>query len=78
MMVVGNANQPYTVVQVLSIAYNLVFKTGVYKEACRKWCNKPDADKTWPNFKRHFAAAYTNSLEETTATSMGYGANAVQ
>eukprot|EP00957_Ditylum_brightwellii_P011803 890567-Ditylum_brightwellii.AAC.1 len=26
--IVGNANQPYTVAQVLSIAYNLVFKTG--------------------------------------------------
>eukprot|EP00957_Ditylum_brightwellii_P156079 11880428-Ditylum_brightwellii.AAC.1 len=28
LMVACNANQPYTVAQVLSIAYNLVFKTG--------------------------------------------------
>eukprot|EP00957_Ditylum_brightwellii_P095292 7258011-Ditylum_brightwellii.AAC.1 len=35
------------------------------------------ADKTWPNFKRHFAAAYAYNLEENTATGMGYGANAV-
>eukprot|EP00957_Ditylum_brightwellii_P132555 10108822-Ditylum_brightwellii.AAC.1 len=26
--IAGNANQPYTAAQVLSIAYNLVFKTG--------------------------------------------------
>eukprot|EP00957_Ditylum_brightwellii_P171718 13072722-Ditylum_brightwellii.AAC.1 len=76
--VTGNANQPYTAAQVLSIAYKLVFKTGVYKDACKEWPNKTDANKTWPNFKRYFAAAYTYNLEETTATSMGYGANTVQ
>eukprot|EP00957_Ditylum_brightwellii_P045777 3472592-Ditylum_brightwellii.AAC.1 len=51
MMVAGNANQPYAVAQVLSIAYNLVFKTGVYKDACKEWQNKPPAERTWSNFK---------------------------
>eukprot|EP00957_Ditylum_brightwellii_P003542 268501-Ditylum_brightwellii.AAC.1 len=39
--IVGNANQPCTAAQVLSIAYNLVFKMGVYKDACKEWRNKP-------------------------------------
>eukprot|EP00957_Ditylum_brightwellii_P047199 3584808-Ditylum_brightwellii.AAC.1 len=39
--------------------------------------NKLAANKTWPNFKRHFAAAYADNLEENTATGMGYGATAV-
>eukprot|EP00957_Ditylum_brightwellii_P149554 11388641-Ditylum_brightwellii.AAC.1 len=62
--IAGNVNQPFTAAQVLSIAYNLR--------------NKPDVKKTWPNFKRHFAVAYANNLEEHTATGMGYDANAVQ
>eukprot|EP00957_Ditylum_brightwellii_P021154 1594438-Ditylum_brightwellii.AAC.1 len=75
--IAGNANQPYTAAQVLSISYNLVFKTDVYKDACKEWRNKSAADKTWPNFKHHFAAAYADNLEEKTATGMGYSANAV-
>eukprot|EP00957_Ditylum_brightwellii_P131007 9993083-Ditylum_brightwellii.AAC.1 len=75
--IAGNTNQPYTAAQVLSIAYNLIFKTGVYKDACKEWRNMVASDKTWPNFKRHFAAAYADNLEETTATGIGYGANAV-
>eukprot|EP00957_Ditylum_brightwellii_P011388 860982-Ditylum_brightwellii.AAC.1 len=51
---------------------------GVYKDACKEWRNKPYVKKTWPNFKRHFAAAYVDNLEEHTVTRMGYGANAVQ
>eukprot|EP00957_Ditylum_brightwellii_P087141 6631804-Ditylum_brightwellii.AAC.1 len=41
--VAGNVNQPYTAAQVLSIAYNLVFKTGVCKDAYKAWQNKPNA-----------------------------------
>eukprot|EP00957_Ditylum_brightwellii_P123435 9411262-Ditylum_brightwellii.AAC.1 len=44
--IAGNANQPYTVAQVLSMAYNLIFKTGVYKDVCKEWRNKAAADKT--------------------------------
>eukprot|EP00957_Ditylum_brightwellii_P146843 11178541-Ditylum_brightwellii.AAC.2 len=51
---------------------------GVYKEACKEWCKKPDSDKTWPNFKRYFAAAYADNLEETATTSMGYGTDTAQ
>eukprot|EP00957_Ditylum_brightwellii_P104424 7953550-Ditylum_brightwellii.AAC.2 len=44
--IAGNTNQPYTAAQVLSIVYNLIFKTGVYKDACKEWRNKAAADKT--------------------------------
>eukprot|EP00957_Ditylum_brightwellii_P060611 4601753-Ditylum_brightwellii.AAC.1 len=77
-IIAGNVNQPYMAAQILSITYTLVFKTGVYKEACREWRNKPDGYKIWPKFKQHFVAAYANNLEETKAKNMGYGADAVQ
>eukprot|EP00957_Ditylum_brightwellii_P078670 5981663-Ditylum_brightwellii.AAC.1 len=41
-----------------------------WKDAYKEWRNMAAADKTWPNFKRHFAAAYADNLEETTATGM--------
>eukprot|EP00957_Ditylum_brightwellii_P006790 514999-Ditylum_brightwellii.AAC.1 len=43
--IAGNENQLYMAAQVLSIAYNLVFKTGVYKEARREWQNRPNTKK---------------------------------
>jgi hypothetical protein len=38
---------------------------------------KPDADKTWPNFKAHFLKAQEERNEEpTTANQAGYNAAA--
>jgi hypothetical protein len=34
------------------------FKSGKFNSACRIWDEKIEADKTWNNFKIHFAAAY--------------------
>jgi hypothetical protein len=45
------ANQPYSAAQKLSFAYTLVFKTGMYFEACKEWDAKPAADKTWGQFQ---------------------------
>jgi hypothetical protein len=42
--------------------------------ACRRWNEKVAAEKTWTNFKTHFAAAYhqhTQMQEESSAT-FGY------
>jgi hypothetical protein len=38
--------------------YSKIFKSGKYNSACCRWDEKLEADKTWNNFKIHFAAAY--------------------
>jgi hypothetical protein len=35
-----------------------MFKSGKFNSACRRWDEKLAGDKTWYNFKIHFAAAY--------------------
>jgi hypothetical protein len=48
--------------------------------ACRRWNEKPAAEKTWTHFKSHFAAAHrqhTQMKGETAANSGFHSANAV-
>jgi hypothetical protein len=44
--------------QKLSSAYSNIFKSGKFNSACRRWDEKLEGEKTWNNFKIHFAAAY--------------------
>jgi hypothetical protein len=47
--------------------------------ACRRWNEKPAADKTWTHFKSHFAAAHRQHKQmqgETAATAGYHSANA--
>jgi len=52
------ANAPYAPKQVVNIAYNIIFHTEVFHPACRDWRKRPDAQKTWGNFKIHFTEAH--------------------
>ena len=45
----GNAPIPDTTL--VNIAYLLLFKTGMYRDACRDWNRRATADKTWTNLK---------------------------
>ena len=44
----------YTDMQVITIAYSLIFAQGIYKTACREWTKKAAVEKIWPNLKSHF------------------------
>jgi hypothetical protein len=35
-----------------------VFNTVLFPDACRAWQVRPESQKTWTNFKIHFAAAH--------------------
>ena len=35
------AKAPYTPEQIVAITFNLVFKTGMFQEACRDWKRRP-------------------------------------
>jgi hypothetical protein len=65
--------------QKLSSAYSNIFKSGNFNSACRRWDEKVEADKTWNNFKIHFAAAYRQhrQMQGETVGAQGYANAAV-
>jgi hypothetical protein len=44
--------------QHINVGYANIFATGHFTSACRRWNEKPAAEKTWTHFKSHFAAAH--------------------
>jgi hypothetical protein len=43
--------------QQINVGYAKIFATGQFMSACRRWNEKPLAEKTWAQFKAHFSAA---------------------
>jgi hypothetical protein len=71
------AGQPFSNEQILNAALHIVNQTGYYHDDVREWRKKPEADKTWPNFKAHFLKGKKKQNEEpTTANQAGYNAAA--
>jgi hypothetical protein len=70
---------PYSPEQVLSIAYQLVFRTGIFVDDCKLWKRQAAAYKTWPQFKIDFAIAYQEYSEafETTPRAAGFSAQEI-
>jgi hypothetical protein len=61
------------------VAYAKIFATGNFMSACCRWNEKEPADKTWINFKVHFAAAHRQHKQiqgESGANSGYHTANA--
>jgi hypothetical protein len=44
--------------QKINVGYAKIFATGHFMSACRRWNEKPLADKTWAQFKAQFSAAH--------------------
>jgi hypothetical protein len=44
--------------QQINVGYAKIFATGHFMSACRRWNEKPNIEKTWSQFKAHFAAAH--------------------
>jgi hypothetical protein len=44
--------------QHINVEYAEIFATGHFMSACRRWNNKLTVEKTWTQFKSHFAAAH--------------------
>jgi hypothetical protein len=65
---------PYYTQQVLSIAFQLVFRTGIFADDCKIWKRQATAYKTWPQFKIDFAIAYQEYSEafETKPRAAGF------
>ena len=71
---------PYSNAQIETIAYQLVFNTGVFALDCKEWRKKLPGDKTWANFIIFFTERHMDWREEQLQT-IGHGyqgqANAV-
>ena len=64
---------PYTEVQIVTIAYTLIFNTGMYNDACKEWRKRSASNKTWSNYKTHFMDAHDNLRQtQQTAKVAGY------
>ena len=49
---------PYSPAQIISMAYADIEKCGLYQDNIRDWSRKTQSEKTWGNFKAHFAQAF--------------------
>jgi hypothetical protein len=60
--------------QQINVGYAKIFATGNFISACRRWNEKPAADKTWTHFKSHFSAAHRQhkQMQGETAAHAGY------
>jgi hypothetical protein len=60
--------------QQINVGYAKIFATGHFMSACRRWNEKPAADKTWTHFKSHFAADHRQhkQMQGETAANAGY------
>ena len=56
-------NTAYTSEQILSMAYQGIFRSGVFPEGCKDWRKKPPLEKTWALLKTHFALEYLDLKE---------------
>ena len=65
---------PYTHEHILNIAYNVVFKTGLFEDECKKFKQLPVAQKTWTKLKTDFTESHQELREDhQTIRTAGYG-----
>eukprot|EP00957_Ditylum_brightwellii_P107441 8197562-Ditylum_brightwellii.AAC.1 len=70
------SNNTYTDAQLINIAYNLIFSTGVHNDACKEWLQLMPGARTWATFKPHFTEAHCLLHKmQTLAVRAGYTAN---
>ena len=59
------AQAPFNPTQIVNTAYTLIADTNALELSCREWRRRPTIQKTWPNFKLHFAEAHRDYREST-------------
>jgi hypothetical protein len=60
--------------QQINVGYANIFATGHFMSACRRWNEKHTIEKTWTQFKCHFAAAHRQhkQMQGESAATAGY------
>eukprot|EP00957_Ditylum_brightwellii_P017619 1327340-Ditylum_brightwellii.AAC.1 len=54
MGITTNGGTPYSLEQILTIAYDAIYRTGIYNKKCIAWEDLDPANKIWPNWKIFF------------------------
>ena len=52
------ASDPFTQRQAVTMAMNIINRTGKFETDMRSWFERPQAQQTWINFKQHFTRAH--------------------
>ena len=69
-------NSPFTPIQVVNIAYNVIVSTGMFQDDYKIWKRKSADQKTWAQFNIDFAIIHSDLVDSSqTARSSGYQAN---
>ena len=64
---------PYSPAQIVAMAYDNIDTCGLYQDNCHDWSRKTRSDKTWRNFKSHFARAFRETRRSSrTSRTEGY------
>ena len=63
-----SVGQPYTPEQIMTTAYLLVHRTGLFNDECKLWRRHPLAERNWANFKTQFLEAYRQLRADQTTT----------
>jgi hypothetical protein len=60
--------------QQINVGYAKIFATGHFMSACRRWNENHPIEKTWTQFKSHFAAAHRQhkQMQGESAATAGY------
>ena len=67
---------PYSPAQVLAVAYQLVFQTGIFADDCKIWKRRPAIYKTWLQFKIDFTISHQEYRESQVTTPAAAGFHA--
>jgi hypothetical protein len=70
------ANEPIADTQLARMGHTIILKTGLFSDGCREWRLMPEAQQTWPTFKRHFTRMERDRLETATTSTAGYSSTA--
>jgi hypothetical protein len=76
MEIADTTGQAYTDAQVLTLAYTLVYNTGLYFNKQKEWKTKPAIEKTRKLFKTFFLIAQAELRQQQQATSARSGFSA--
>jgi hypothetical protein len=60
--------------QQINVGYAKIFATGHFMSSCRRWNEKHTIEKTWTQFKSHFAATHRQhkQMQGESAATLGY------
>ena len=71
------SQNPYTPAQTVSIGFNIIYKCEFYSDDCQDCKRKANLDKTWPDFKVHFAGSFKKISDSNKTTGNSGFANLV-